>query len=58
MGRVPFQILYLAAVILGSVGQVETVWVLCDLCIGCMAIPNLLAILALSGEVLPMARKP
>ncbi len=58
VGRVPFQILYLAAVILGSVGQVETVWVLCDLCIGCMAIPNLLAILALSGEVLPMARKP
>ncbi|MDE6107678.1 MAG: alanine:cation symporter family protein, partial [Oscillospiraceae bacterium] len=46
----PFRLIFLLAVVLGSVGEVTQVWALSDICNGLMAIPNLLAIAVLAGE--------
>ena len=53
-GSRAFHFCYLLAILAGAVGEVEGVWALNDLCIGLMAIPNLLAILRLSREALPV----
>lgn len=53
-GRRAFRFCYLLAILAGAVGEVEGVWALNDLCIGLMAIPNLLAILRLHREALPV----
>ena len=50
--RGPFRLIFLVTVVLGSVGQVGPVWALSDICNGLMALPNLLAILVLTGEAL------
>ena len=47
-----FRVLFLGAVLLGSVGDLASVWQLSDVCNGLMALPNLIALLALSGEAL------
>ena len=44
-------------VLAGSVLKVDLVWNLSDLCNGLMVIPNLLAILALSGMVVKISRE-
>lgn len=49
-----FRLCYLCAILAGAVGDVEGVWALNDLCTGLMALPNLLAILYLSREALPV----
>lgn len=51
LGR-PFRLVFLVTVALGSVGEVGQVWALSDICNGLMALPNLLAVLALAGEAL------
>ncbi len=48
--RGPFRLLFLAAVVLGSVGGVGQVWALSDICNGLMALPNLLAVAVLAPE--------
>ncbi len=48
--RKPFRLLYLAAIVLGSVGGVGQVWALSDICNGLMALPNLLAVAVLAPE--------
>ena len=48
--RGPFRLLFLAAVVLGSVGGVGQVWALSDICNGLMALPNLMAVAVLAGE--------
>lgn len=47
----PFSIIVVAFVFLGSLLKVELVWNLSDLFNGLMVIPNLIALLALSGVV-------
>jgi alanine or glycine:cation symporter, AGCS family len=49
--------LWVAAVYVGSVTQIETVWTFADLMNGLMAIPNLITLLALSGVVAAESRR-
>lgn len=51
----PFSVLVILFIIVGSVLKVDLVWNLSDLFNGLMVIPNLLALLALSGFVARMA---
>ena len=55
--RAPFRLLFLATVVLGSVGNVTRVWALSDICNGLMALPNLLAVAVLAGEVVGELKK-
>ena len=47
---------YLAAVFLGSLGPMELVWEVSDVLNGCMAVPNLAALVLLSGKGGPPGR--
>lgn len=54
---VPFyRVFFLFAVILGSVSDLSATWLLVDMTNGFMAIPNLIALLLLSGEACAMIR--
>lgn len=46
-----YGILYLGAVFCGCVGRLEAVWLFSDIFNGLMAVPNLLCILRLSGQI-------
>ena len=48
--RGPFRVIFLLTIWAGSVGRVEQVWALSDICNGLMALPNLLAVAVLAGE--------
>jgi len=48
--RRPFQLIFLLAVVGGSVGGLTAVWALSDICNGLMALPNLLAVAVLAPE--------
>ena len=47
-----YRMAFLVCVVLGSVGDVGTVWQLADVCNGMMALPNLAALFLLSPEAL------
>ena len=47
----PYLCFYLAAVFVGSLGPMEAVWELSDILNGLMAVPNLLALAVLSGQI-------
>lgn len=47
-----FRMVYVCAVFLGSVGGLQLVWGIADTLNGCMAIPNLIGVILLSGVVL------
>ncbi len=47
---------YLVMIVVGSVGESAAVWQLTDIFNGLMALPNLLALLALGGEALALLR--
>lgn len=51
-GRGLYRLLFVGAILIGSVSEVGMVWELADLCNGLMALPNLLALLLLSPQVL------
>lgn len=53
----PFRLLWVGAVFLGAMQQVDFVWKLADIMGAAMALPNLVAIIALSGVVVAMARE-
>lgn len=53
----PYRVLYIAAVFLGSVMSLDIVWNLADCMNALMAIPNLLSLLFLSGIVVHETRK-
>ncbi len=55
-GRWLFRLLFLGAILWGSVGELEAVWALSDLCNALMAFPNLTALLLLSPEFLRLWR--
>lgn len=52
-----YRVLFLCAVVLGSVGDVSAMWLMVDLSNGLMALPNLLALLLLSGEAVRLINK-
>lgn len=52
----PFAVIVAGFVILGSCLKVELVWALADCFNGLMVIPNMLAVLAMSGQVIPFVR--
>ena len=52
-----FRVFYIAAVFVGSIIQLNTVWTFADCANALMAIPNLLSLLFLSGIVVHETRK-
>ncbi len=52
-----YRFLYGFAAFLGAVCSLEAVWDFSDICNGLMAVPNLICLLALSGEVCGMVRE-
>ena len=49
-----YRLFFLAAVVFGSIADLSAVWMLVDLSNGLMAMPNLIALLMLSGEAVFM----
>ena len=52
-----FRICYIGAVYIGAVGGLEFVWGVADTLNGCMAIPNLVGLLLLSGVVIQETKR-
>ncbi len=52
----PYRLLWVAAVLLGSALQLRLVWTLSDVMNGLMALPNLIALLLLSGTVFALTK--
>ena len=53
----PYRYLYCIMIFVGSVTQLELVWAFGDTMLGMMAIPNLIALIALSGVLVKMTNK-
>lgn len=51
-----YGLIYLIAILLGSMGELSAVWQFTDLCNGLLALPNLIALLLLSPEGLKLIR--
>lgn len=51
-----YRMIFLMSIFAGSVGKLTWVWQLTDLCNGLLALPNLIALLALSSQALEMFR--
>ncbi len=49
---IPYRIVYTLVIIPGAALKMETVWLLADILNGLMAIPNLIALIGLSGAIL------
>ncbi|MGI6553949.1 MAG: alanine/glycine:cation symporter family protein [Bacillota bacterium] len=56
-GIKPYRVLWLIALLIGSVSQLGFVWTLADTMNALMAIPNLVALLLLSGVIVEETRK-
>jgi AGCS family alanine or glycine:cation symporter len=52
----PYRLLWLIAIIIGALGKLEIIWLLADVLNGLMAIPNLIALVALSPVVFQLTR--
>lgn len=50
-GILPYRIIFICLIAMGAFLKLEAIWVLADIVNGLMAIPNLIALLALSGVV-------
>ena len=50
-GVLPYRVIFIILVASGAFLKLEAIWVLADIVNGLMAIPNLIALLALSGVV-------
>ena len=53
----PYRILYVCFVFIGAQLSLELVWAYGDMALGCMAVPNLIAVILLSGKVRKMTRE-
>jgi AGCS family alanine or glycine:cation symporter len=53
----PYRLLWVAAVMVGSVATLPAVWAFADIANGLMAIPNLVSLLALSGVAVAQTRE-
>lgn len=56
-GRVLYRLVFVFAIVLGSIADVRIVWQLADLSNGLMALPNLIALLLLSRQVMEIWSK-
>jgi AGCS family alanine or glycine:cation symporter len=54
---VPFRVLWILAIPLGVLASLELVWTLASILNGLMAVPNLIALLALSGVIAKLTRE-
>jgi AGCS family alanine or glycine:cation symporter len=52
----PYRLLWLVAIVVGALGKLELIWLLADVLNGLMAIPNLIALVALSPVVFQLTR--
>jgi len=52
----PFRLAWVAVVVLGSVASFDVIWTITDILNGLMALPNLVALLLLSGTVFRLTR--
>ncbi|HHY92979.1 MAG TPA: alanine:cation symporter family protein, partial [Firmicutes bacterium] len=55
--RLPYRILFLPPLVLGSLGALNFIWDLADTLNGLMAIPNLIALLGLSPVIIKLTRE-
>lgn len=55
--RLPYRILFLPPIVLGSIGALNFIWDLADTLNGLMAIPNLIALLGLSPVIIKLTRE-
>jgi AGCS family alanine or glycine:cation symporter len=53
----PYRLLWVAAVMVGSVSSLPAVWTFADIANGLMAVPNLISLLALSGVAVAETRE-
>jgi AGCS family alanine or glycine:cation symporter len=53
----PYRIIFIVLVAVGAFLKLEAIWVLADIVNGLMAIPNLIALLALSGVVVAETKR-
>jgi AGCS family alanine or glycine:cation symporter len=53
----PYRFLFCTMIFVGSILKLEEVWTFGDLALGIMAIPNLIALVALSGVLVKMTRE-
>lgn len=56
-GVLPFRLLWVAAIPLGTVGDLNLVWVIADILNACMALPNLTALILLAPVVFKLTRE-
>ena len=56
-GIVPYRIIFTILVASGAYLELQSIWVLADIVNGLMAIPNLIALLGLSGVIVAETRK-
>ena len=56
-GIKPFRLVWVAVVVLGSVASFDLIWTVADILNGLMALPNLIALLLLSGTVFQLTRE-
>lgn len=56
-GRGLYRLLYVCAIVFGSISDVSMCWDLADLCNGLMALPNLIAVLLLSPKVIQIFKE-
>lgn len=52
-----YRLVFLAFLVLGSVGEVGAIWQVADICNGMMALPNLIALFLLAPEALELLRR-
>ena len=52
----PFRVLWVLALVVGAVGNLGLIWTVADIMNALMAIPNLIALVALSGTVIAVSR--
>ena len=50
-GVLPYRLIFIALIASGAFLKLEAIWILADIVNGLMAIPNLIALIALSGVV-------
>lgn len=57
VARMPYRMLWVIAVMVGSVSTLKAVWSFSDVANGLMAVPNLLALLLLNGVIVSETRE-
>lgn len=53
----PFRVVWILAIFVGATAQLNVIWILADILNGLMAVPNLIALVLLSGVVVGLTRE-